>query len=275
MLWNLLDGRAYTASELSIVANTSPTAASNHLSKLLEAELVKVEIQGRHRYYSLSTSEVAHAVEGLANLAGHDLTKAVSKEPEKSGVKYCRTCYDHLAGFVGVRIVEALETNGYLAKCGKAYSVSEEGWQWFLSFDISKDDFKNSRCPVTRQCLDWSERRPHLAGQLGAEFLSRMLERKWFKKVEFSRELVITAKQFAAAIMELLAAPERLRLMGNRALKVMASSTWRKVAKAHYQLFCEMNMFPVDGSASVLPSVMEKSVRQGDAKPTRIRAAIG
>ena len=164
MLWNLLDGRAYTASELSIVANTSPSAASNHLSKLLDAELVKVETQGRHRYYSLSNSEVAHAVEGLANLAGSDLTKTVRKEREKEGVKYCRTCYDHLAGFVGVSIVEALEKNGYLAKSGKAYTISEEGWQWFLIFDISKDDFKNSRRSLTRQCLDWSERRPHLAG---------------------------------------------------------------------------------------------------------------
>jgi len=194
MLWNLLDGRAYTASELSIVANTSPTSASNHLSKLLKAEIVKVEMQGRHRYYSLSNSEVAYAVEGLANLANNKLTGIVRKEPEKNGVKYCRTCYDHLAGFVGVRIVEVLETKGYLVKSGKAYSVSEEGWEWFLSLDISKDSFKNSRRPVTRQCLDWSERRPHLAGQLGAEFLNKMLERKWFKKVEFSRELVLTAK---------------------------------------------------------------------------------
>ncbi|HZH69152.1 MAG TPA: helix-turn-helix transcriptional regulator [Flavobacteriaceae bacterium] len=194
MLWNLLDGRAYTASELSIVANISPTAASNHLSKLLEAELVKVEVQGRHRYYALSTSEVAHAVEGLANLADNGLSGAVGKKCEKNGVKYCRTCYDHLAGFVGVRIVEALETKGYLTKSEKAYSVSEEGWKWFLSLDISKDDLKKSRRPITRQCLDWSERRPHLAGQLGAEFLNRALERKWFKRVEFTREMVITAK---------------------------------------------------------------------------------
>ncbi len=194
MLWNLLDGRAYTASELSIVANISPTAASNHLSKLLEAELVKVDIQGRHRYYSLSTSEVAHAVEGLANLAVNDLTETGGKKHEKNGVKYCRTCYDHLAGFVGVRIVEALETKGYLTKSQKAYSVSEEGWKWFLSFNISKDDLKKNRRPITRQCLDWSERRPHLAGQLGAEFLNRVLERKWFKRVEFTREMIITAK---------------------------------------------------------------------------------
>lgn len=194
MLWNLLDGRAYTASELSMVADTSPTSASNHLSRLLEAKIVKVEIQGRHRYYSLSNSEVAYAVEGLANLANNSLSKSVKKEPEKYGVKYCRTCYDHLAGFVGVKIVETLETKGYLTKSQKIYTVSEKGWEWFLFFNISKDDFKNNRRPITRQCLDWSERRPHLAGQLGNVFLEKMFEKKWFKKIEFSRELVVTAK---------------------------------------------------------------------------------
>jgi len=194
MLWNLLDGRAYTASELSIVADTSPTSASNHLSKLLEAEIVRVEIQGRHRYYSLSNPEVAYAVEGLANLAENSSTKSVKKLPEQNGVKYCRTCYDHLAGFVGVKIVETLETKGYLKKSKKIYLITEKGWKWFLFFNITKEDFNNNRRPVTRQCLDWSERRPHLAGQLGAEFLNKMLERRWFKKVEFSRELAPTSK---------------------------------------------------------------------------------
>ena len=193
MLWNLLDGRAYTASELSIVADISSTSASNHLSKLLEAEIVKVEIQGRHRYYSLLNNEVAYAIEGLANLANKGSGKNVKKEAEKNGVKYCRTCYDHLAGFVGVKIVETLETKNYLKKSNNIYLVTDKGWEWFLFFNISKDSFNNRR-PVTRQCLDWSERRPHLAGQLGAQLLNKMLERKWFKKVAFTRKLVITGK---------------------------------------------------------------------------------
>ncbi len=84
MLWNLLDGRAYTASELSVVTDTSPAAASNHLSKLLEAAIVKVEIQGRHRYYSLSNADVAYAIEGLANLAGNGTAKTVTKQPDQN-----------------------------------------------------------------------------------------------------------------------------------------------------------------------------------------------
>jgi len=194
MLWNLLDGRAYTASELSIVSDSSPTSASNHLSKLLEAELIKVEIQGRHRYYSLSKAEVAYAVEGLANLANNSISKTVKKEFDRNGVKFCRTCYDHLAGFVGVKIVDSLVAKGYLLNFKNVYSVSDKGWEWFQFFNISKENFSNTRRPLTRQCLDWSERRPHLAGQLGAEFLNKMLEREWFKKVEFSRELIITSK---------------------------------------------------------------------------------
>ena len=195
MLWNLLDGRAYTASELCIAADTSPTSASNHLARLLKAEVVKVDIQGRHRYYSLSNPEVAYAIEGLANLANNTSVKSLKKEPEKNGVKYCRTCYDHLAGLVGVKIVETLEIKGCLTKSKNIYLVSKKGWEWFSLFNISKGDFNNNnRRPLTRQCLDWSERRPHLAGQLGAEFLNKMLEKKWFKKVEFSRELVTTPK---------------------------------------------------------------------------------
>jgi len=194
MLWNLLDGRAYTATELSVVSEISPTSASNHLSKLLEADIVKVELQGKHRYYSFSKPDVAYAVESLANLVNNGSTNKLKKETIISGIKYCRTCYDHLAGFVGVNITEALEQKNYIKKSGTTYLVTEKGWKWFIQFDISKNDLNNNRRLLTRQCLDWSERRPHLAGQLGAILLERMLQRKWFRKVQFSRELIVTPK---------------------------------------------------------------------------------
>lgn len=194
MLWALLDGRAYTASELAITADISPTAASNHLSKLLDADIVKVEIQGRHRYYSFSKSEVAYVIESLANLASEKTVRKDVKSVVTNGVKFCRTCYDHLAGFVGVNVVEALEKKSLVKRSETAYIITEKGWQWFAEFEIRQDDFTNIRRPLTRQCLDWSERRPHLAGQLGAAFLEKMLQKRWFKKVQFSRELVVTAK---------------------------------------------------------------------------------
>lgn len=193
MLWNLLDGRAYTAGELAIAADVSPTAASNHLTKLLEANIVKVEIQGRHRYFSFATSEVAYVIEALANLASDKVVKP-RKQMVTNGVKYCRTCYDHLAGYVGVTIAEAMELQGYLTKQEKEYRVTEAGWEWFSQFDILQEELTGHRRPLTRQCLDWSERRPHLAGLLGSLFLNKVVEQHWFKPVQFSREMVITAK---------------------------------------------------------------------------------
>jgi DNA-binding transcriptional ArsR family regulator len=193
MLWNLLDGRSYTATELAACADVSATAASNHLAKLLEAELVKVEIRGRHRYYSFASSEIAYVVESLANLSGRKPAAKSDKRSNLQGIKRCRTCYDHLAGFVGVEITEALERKSCLQKNGIAYLVTEQGWQWFAGVGISVNDFADSRRPLTRQCLDWSERRPHLAGHLGATLLKTLLQMKWFEKIQFSRELTVTA----------------------------------------------------------------------------------
>ncbi len=194
MLWNLLDGRAYTASELAIAGDISASSASNHLAKLLEADIIKVELQGRHRYFSFSKPEVAYVVESLANLATNNSKTSVRTASIPAGIRYCRTCYDHLAGYVGVRLVEAIERKGYIKKSDGAYAVTEKGWKWLVELEIYKNDFRNNRRPLTRQCLDWSERRPHLAGELGAILLDRMMERKWFKKIKFSRELIITNK---------------------------------------------------------------------------------
>jgi len=192
MLWNLLDGRAYTASELAITAGISSTSASNHLSKLLEADLLKVEAQGRHRYFSFARPEVAYVVESLASLTntGNAMKNNKAIIPQ---IKYCRSCYDHLAGFVGVKITEALEKKGSIIKAGKAYNITQRGWKLFQHLDITEKNIPASRRALTRQCLDWSERRPHLAGQLGALLLDQMLQKKWFKKIQHSRELLITA----------------------------------------------------------------------------------
>ena len=110
------------------------------------------------------------------------------------GVKYCRSCYDHLAGFVGVQITEALEKNNFIKKSGTEYTVTKKGWEWFSGFDIIKDQVTSNRRPLTRQCVDGTERRPHLAGQLGTELLEKMIEKKWFKKVPLSRELLVSSR---------------------------------------------------------------------------------
>lgn len=193
MLWNLLDGRAYTASELAIAADISGTSASNHLAKLLDADLLKAEKQGRHRYFSFSKPEIAYVVESLATLSAPS-SKKIERESVLPGIKYCRSCYDHLAGFVGVKITEALEKKKALRKSENSYLITNSGWKLFADLDIDKGEVVNNRRALTRQCLDWSERRPHLAGQVGALLLTYMLERNWLKRIKFSRELIITTK---------------------------------------------------------------------------------
>ena len=193
MLWNLLDGRAYTASELAMAADISGTSASNHLAKLLDADLLKVERQGRHRYFSFSKPEIAYVVESLASLSGHS-SKKIERETAVTGIKYCRSCYDHLAGHVGVKITEALEEKKAIRRHVNSYLVTNSGWKLLADLDIAKGEMINNRRPLTRQCLDWSERRPHIAGQVGAMLLDTMLEKSWFKRMRFSRELIITTK---------------------------------------------------------------------------------
>lgn len=191
MLWSLLDGKAYTASELAMLADLSFTSASNHLSKLLEADLLTVSSQGRHRYFSFAKPEVAYAVEALANLSDQK-TKSVAGNNAHSGIKYCRTCYDHLAGFMGVTITEALVNKKLLVEEEKGYLVTAKGWNSFADMGIVKEDMIRNRRPIARQCLDWSERRHHLAGQLGTLLLNKMMQKRWFKRVAHSREMLVT-----------------------------------------------------------------------------------
>jgi DNA-binding transcriptional ArsR family regulator len=202
MLWSLLDGRSYTATELAFAADISTTSASNHLGKMLEADLLRVDIQGRHRYFSFARPEVAYAIESLAGLVDKP-AKLTSDEKAGNGIKYCRSCYDHLAGHVGVQITEAMEKKKLIRKFEKEYLISKEGWKWLATFGIRQAELKHNRRVLARQCLDWSERKPHLAGQLGALILTYMIEKNWLRKVQFSRELVVTSKG-KAAIQKLL-----------------------------------------------------------------------
>jgi hypothetical protein len=162
------------------------------LAKLLEADLLKAEKQGRYRYFSFSKPEIAYVVESLASLSGHS-SKKLENQIAPPGVKFCRSCYDHLAGFVGVKITEALEKKKAIKKSANSYLVTNSGWKLLADLNIHKGEMITSRRPLTRQCLDWSERKPHIAGQIGAILLKRMLERKWFKRIRFSRELLITS----------------------------------------------------------------------------------
>lgn len=193
IVWNLLDGRAYTASELALVSDLSATSVSNHLSKLLNGKIVKVDIQGRHRYYSFANSEVAYVVESMANLSNQKPTSKVNNQLSKNDVKYCRTCYDHLAGKVGVLIADKLVSDKIIELRDKSYVVTENGNRFFSDFGLDLTKLQKQRRYFTKACLDWSERKYHLAGSLGNAILEKMLELDWVRRTKNSRAIVITS----------------------------------------------------------------------------------
>jgi DNA-binding transcriptional ArsR family regulator len=192
ILWALLDGRAYTASELAVTVNTTPQNLSMHLSKLIKADLLSVEIQGRHRYYAFSRPEVAYAVESLAGLLPPKPKEdAVKEDPP---IRTCRTCYDHLAGRVGVALTESLVKQKILDPNGKEFNPTTKGIRWFQEMGIDCEALKEERRSFARACLDWTERRPHLAGSLGAAILQKMFEDSWLRRMANTRAVLVTPK---------------------------------------------------------------------------------
>ena len=201
MLWHLLDGRAFTATELALMAEVSPQSASMHLNKLTQAEFLTVEHQGRHRYYKFASREVAYAIEAIANLLPPGKTESPENFLHNGHIKYCRSCYDHLAGKIGVAITDQLVKNHLITPEDKqgnstaaGYNITPAGLQWFFRLEIDIDELKPQRRVFTRQCLDWSERRPHIAGSLGAALLDKMLKEDWIRKIKNSRALLVTGK---------------------------------------------------------------------------------
>lgn len=192
ILWSLLDGRAYTARELAIEVDTSPQNLSMHLAKLLQAGLLSVEVQGRHRYYTFSREEVAYAIEAMANLVP---PQAVERQDvDAVPIKFCRTCYDHLAGKVGVLIMESLLRQKLIVYQQRELEVTPKGIAWLGEWGIDCEAVRHQRRSFVKPCLDWSERRHHLAGGLGAAMLNKMMESHWLRRTAHSRAVVVTAK---------------------------------------------------------------------------------
>jgi DNA-binding transcriptional ArsR family regulator len=192
ILWSLLDGKAYTATELSHFSDTSAQSASMHLSKLVQASLLKVSVQGRHRYYSFSRDEVAYAIEALAGLTAKPQTRLQVSDSDYT-IRHCRTCYDHLAGTAGVAIHDRLIERNYLFPEHEKYSVTDAGKKWFNGLGIDTPLLVQQRRVFARPCLDWSERRYHLAGSLGAAFLDFLLSGDYMRRVKNSRAVIITS----------------------------------------------------------------------------------
>jgi DNA-binding transcriptional ArsR family regulator len=194
ILWSLLDGKAFTATELAITADTSPQNISMHLTKLVQADLLCVESQGRHRYYKFSRQDIAYAIEAMTYLIATPTTKKNAGIEVISSIKYCRTCYDHLAGKVSVMVTDSLLKQKIIVEKLNSFEVSGKGQKWFSELGITIDELKHRRRFFLRPCLDWSERRHHIAGSLAAALLDKMLVDDWVRKEKNSRALIITAK---------------------------------------------------------------------------------
>jgi len=194
ILWALLDGRAYTATELALNANTSPQNISMHLKKLIHADLLAVETQGRHRYYRFAKPEVAYAIEAIGNLIPAEKHKKIVSQPDNSAIRHCRTCYDHLAGKVGVLITDALLKQKLIESKNNLYSVTKNGISFFNRLNIDIFLLEKERRIFAKPCLDWSERRHHIAGALGAALLNKMLSLDYMRRSKNSRAVIVTSK---------------------------------------------------------------------------------
>ncbi|RDJ23674.1 transcriptional regulator [Bosea caraganae] len=193
MLHALMDGRALTAKELAYLAGVAPQTASGHLARLLQGGLLAVAVQGRHRYYRLAGAEVATALEGLMVLVGSQPTSR--KLPSRVGeeLSQARTCYDHFAGRLGIGIHDALVAGGHLSVADGGYGLTRPGVEVFMALGIDPAQASSkSRRAALRPCLDWSERRPHLAGSLAAALACRCFEVGWVLRKKDSRAVTLT-----------------------------------------------------------------------------------
>lgn len=189
----LADGRALPAGELARAAGVSPQSASGHLSKLVVGGLLLVQSEGRHRYYRMSSPGVGHAVEALGAISTRSRPPD-ARRPRKAMALYnIRLCYDHLAGRVAVDLAKALETFGVLRVRGERdYEMGPEGDAWFARLGVDVDALRGSRRSFARRCLDSTERKPHLAGALGATLFSRFVALGWVARLPKTRAVRIT-----------------------------------------------------------------------------------
>jgi DNA-binding transcriptional ArsR family regulator len=188
----LMGGQALTAGELARHAGVTAQTTSGHLARLAEAQLIAVEKQGRHRYYRLASPDVAHAIHALMTVAASGPRRHRPIGPKDEALRLARTCYDHIAGRLAVALADALVVKGYLVLADGAGLVTDEGQRFFCDFGLDLDKATRSNRPLCRTCLDWSERRPHLAGCLGAALLVRSLALGWIRRSTESRALRIT-----------------------------------------------------------------------------------
>ncbi|QIB33971.1 ArsR/SmtB family transcription factor [Ancylobacter pratisalsi] len=192
MLLALMGGRALTAGELARHAGVSASTTSGHLARLAAARLVTPARQGRHRYYRLASPEIADVVHALMVATGGSPARHRPVGPRDAALRLARTCYDHLAGRLALALADALHARAHVVEADGGAVVTEAGRAFLVDFGLDLDAGASSRRPLCRTCLDWSERRPHLAGRLGAGLLGRLRELEWVADMPGTRALRVT-----------------------------------------------------------------------------------
>lgn len=192
MLYCLMDNRARSSTELAVVAGITPSTASVHLNRLTETKLVKVLAQGKHRYYSLQGPDVARMLERLSVLAGGSRSRFMPNTP--THLRTARTCYDHIAGTLGVSLHDRMKSMRWLKiGRGNAYDLTDEGTQALEALGVDVAEARTLRRHFASACLDWSERRPHIGGAIGAALLQLALRKRWVSQELDSRALTVTS----------------------------------------------------------------------------------
>jgi DNA-binding transcriptional ArsR family regulator len=199
MLLALLGGHRLSAGDLALRGGVSPAAASAHLAKLVAGGLLRVERDGRHRLYDMAGPGVGRALEALAAIAAPPKIVGLTQNVQAARLRAARSCYDHLAGRLGVAVSDALIAQRFIGPTGeRGFRITRRGRSFFLDFGIDLAAIEAGRRPVARQCIDWSEHRTHIAGALGAELRALCLARGWIERFPGSRALRITPSGSAA-----------------------------------------------------------------------------
>jgi DNA-binding transcriptional ArsR family regulator len=194
MLLTLLDGRRYTVSELAMNSKITPQTASFHVSKMLEKGIIKSEKIGRHKYLSITSSEVASILEKFLALTEERKPNSFREVSRLKEIHFARTCYDHLAGRLGVSIAESLIESNHIYDNGENFELTLLGENFFHSIGIEVTQIRKKRRAFTCKCLDWSERKFHLAGALGNSILLHALEENWIERIPATRAIRVTNK---------------------------------------------------------------------------------
>jgi DNA-binding transcriptional ArsR family regulator len=208
MLETLLDGGTKSGRELAKAAKVAPSTASEHLAQLQDAGLVTAAPDGRRRAYSLSGPPVAEALEALGALAPPKPPRSLREATAAQLHREARTCYDHLAGSLGVAVCDGLVAKGWLDPADGGWTVTARGVRSFGELGVSVEELRAGRRPLTRVCVDWSERRPHVAGALGAAVATRFFERRWIERRSGVRAVAVTEKGRSELVEWLGVAPD-------------------------------------------------------------------